>query len=390
MCSEGAPECYRSDEFLEQCKLNVQPSVDIWSFGAVCSEAAVWVVLGISGLTEYRSQRKQEICGKNTSQDGSCFHDGDNVLKTVEAMHGRLLNRGEVRPGDHVTKPVVDQMISSMLMEEPDGRQNAIWLWKRSRKISNEAQSKLQEPTKQSTTSDVSVVATSRMSVAYGPPPNFPQYRPNPQVPGQSSSFIQTPTRRSDTWHEQSTRGSGSLHGSPSPPITTRQPLGASPPLESYHDFREQPDVYGTTSGGDATLQTTNQLHYSPPNGLRPRLESNPRHSKIDSVPTVYENFYPEKISLSGEASQGSPPKTPTPPLVTNAIVTETAAKTPPQEIKPEKPRLSYKGAKRTRETGVALPHQSQDLLNDLKNRDHVSSYMNIIGAPLMMCFRCS
>lgn len=393
MCPVGAPECDRSDEFLEQSKLNVKPSIDIWSFGGVCSEAAVWVVLGIQGLVEYRDQRKQEICKKDTLQDGCCFHDGEKVLEAVEAMHDRLLKKGEVRPGDHVTIPIVDQMITSMLMEDPDGRQNAIWLWKRWLKISTEAQSKLKESNHQSTSREVSSmvqymqnfslntqeaplrdihgapVPYNGSSHPHGPPPNLLQYMSNPQTPGRLSSIKKTPTKRSDTWHDHSTKldmTSGSVNGSPSPPIVTRQPLGASPSPETYPGFQEQADIYGTPSEESAiededTLQAVNQLSHSPPNGLRPRLESNPQHSTIISP---------------GEANQKSPPKTPPVLPKANRAVEETAPETSPQEIKPEKPYLSYKEARGIRETRFPLPRRSQDLLNDLKNRDHVSSFL--------------
>ena len=127
ICLIGAPECFRGDESLEHIELKVKPLIDIWSFGGVCSEAAVWVVLGKAGLDQYRLQREEEIRDKHTSQDGRCFHDGENILVTVKNMHDRLLKQGEIRPSDHVTGPVLDQMVVYMLEEDPDGRNDARW-----------------------------------------------------------------------------------------------------------------------------------------------------------------------------------------------------------------------------------------------------------------------
>ena len=229
--SEGAPECYRSDEFLEQIRVNVRPSVDIWSFGGVCSEAAVWIVLGTSGLDEYRYRRQQEIIAKDTLQDGSCFHDGEKVLETVEAMHQCLSGREEVRQRDHVTKPILDHMVTSMLEVDPEVRQNAIWLWKKWQKILREAQSELgvsHQPytpyQKDSAVAKAQIIGqnspdihqqTSHKAVepsdgnphpnTHSPPPNYPQYSSNFQKPGRPSGK-EVHMGRSDTWHEHNTR----------------------------------------------------------------------------------------------------------------------------------------------------------------------------------------
>lgn len=270
----------------------------------MCSEAAVWVVLGISGLIGYRGRRQQEIYERGTSQDGSCFHDGEKVLKTVEAMHDRLVKGGEVRPGDHVTKYVLDQMVTSMLEEDPDGRQNTIWLWKRSQKILKEAQLELKKSNKQTapihmdpqfsnkkaqfvglnkpkTTPPASYGAAQPYSQdpsAHGPPPNYPQYSANFPLPS-----------RSDTRHEHSTKpdiAASPLYGSPSPPIAIRQPLGANPPLDTYPVFQEQAEFRVSASDETATLhgenswQSVNPVSYSPLNGSR---DSSPLESA--SVP---------------------------------------------------------------------------------------------------------
>lgn len=316
--SKGAPECHRSSEFLEQIKFNIKPSVDIWSFGGVCSEAAVWVVRGMSGLMDYRNQRKQEICEKGTSQDGSCFHDGEKVLTTVEAMHDRLLNKGEVRPADHVTLPVLAQMVDDMLEENPRERPDAIQLCRKSDRILAKAQSKLQESNQQTPLRYVDSMAYSTQIVSQNmpmtPPPtenaqfvseNMPMTPPptshravpphsdgppprlksgsNDQPTGRTSSVKQVPTRRSGTWQEDSTTldmapgplHGGPLNGSPPPRRATRQILEASPTADNYFALKEQPETgarafHGTATGhGEEGRQNFNPRSYSSPNGPR-------------------------------------------------------------------------------------------------------------------------
>lgn len=300
--SVGAPECYRSDEFLEQIRVNVKPLVDVWSFGGVCSEAAVWVVLGMSGLVEYRYQRQQEIVGKKTIQDGPCFHDGEKLLEAVEAVHDRLHKRGEVRPGDHITKPVLVHMVTSMLDEDPDTRHNAAWLWRYSRKLVKEAQSKLEAPDQPQTPTkkDATISKAQHFGQnppdtpprtsynasqpyngdphAYGPPPNYPQYNSNFQTPGRPLSGRDFPKRRSDTWHEYNTRTEmipGSSNGILSPPVAIRQAPGTSPPPDSRPTFQEPIEISAmgpnetATRPGGTQWHNTDGLSYSPLNAPR-------------------------------------------------------------------------------------------------------------------------
>ena len=290
----GAPECDRSNEFLEQTKLNVRPSIDIWSFGGVCSEAAVWVVLGWQRLIEYRSQRRHEIYSKGSLQDGSCFHDGEKVLKTVEIMHDRLLTRGEIRPRDYVTGPVLDQMVTSMLEEDPDGRQNAIWLGKRSQKILRKAHQKLAEsaqpvsprqehsagqrdqfleprmPDTPPRTSHGAAQPYNGSSLPHGPPPNDPKYSSHALLPERSSSVKQMLNKRSETWQDRTNTpdmAPGPVHGHSSPSVTSHQPIQASPPLVRYLDSQEQAEPQSAAS--DEGAFAFDPLSYSPLDGPR-------------------------------------------------------------------------------------------------------------------------
>lgn len=369
ICSKGAPECHRSDEFLEQSKLNVKPSIDIWSFGGVCSEAAVWVVLGMSGLTEYRNRRQQEICEMDTSQDGSCFHDGENVLKTVESMHDRLLKRGEIRPGDHVTKAVIDHMISNMLTELPDTRQNAHWLWKKCRYILREAQLELKLSSSRTSlgriepmtneaqffTQNISNMPPQTLqevlqpyngnSHPHGPPPHTPRYSSNPQVHGRPLPTKDTLMRRSDTWHEHSTNtdlAPGPTHGSSSSRIN-----------DHHSNYQEQSEAHATASDetavghGEHDWQGVNNFRYGPLNGSR----------KVNSRESVLASHQKKDDHSPPGTGSGAPPRP-----------NMTAAGPPSLKTKPSKPYLSYKVAKEIRERHANLQPAEQNLLNDLRS----------------------
>lgn len=444
MFSKGAPECHRSDEFLEQIKLNVKPSVDIWSFGGICSEAAVWVVLGMSGLNDYRRRRQQEIRERRTSQDGCCFHDGEKVLETVKLMHDRLMTKGEIRPGDHVTKPVLDQMIPCTLEEDPDLRHHAMLLWKRSKKIMHEAENKLKTSNQRTNPRESDAVGSNAerydtvMPItpthknvqvyhentphAHGPPPNRSRHSDTVGTLGRPLSLERRLERRSDTWHVTNTTPNmafSSLDGSPSPPMANHHSLGASPPVEMYSDLQGRPELYGTTPdetvlvlGGEALPAVRSLPHNSyngsrnahqsvrdfpPPennidaesyvalqslpvpfrsNGtaLEAQREKDPPHSNLARGSMGYEPFPTATDITSGKASQRPPPQSPTGPRMANKPPAPPAVETTAETGKPQKPFLSYESAKQIRLNRGALLTDHQALLNDLKNRDHVSS----------------
>lgn len=450
MCSKGAPECHRSDEFLEQTRLDVKPSIDIWSFGGVCSEAAVWVVLGMSGLNRYRHQRKQEICERRTNQDGCCFHDGEELLETVDTMHHRLLTMGEIRPGDHVTGPVLDHMVRYMLQKDPDMRDDAVKHWKNSKRILEEAEKKVEKLHKQINPRE-SYPAGGSNSQDYGrimpttpPQPshetgqashdNTPPHAPGPPPknrPRQGSNNVtsawspypeQRLGRRSDTWHVGPNSNSSELAS----PSIINQPLKASPPVE------ERPELFGTNSDEAMTVfdkqnrYANESMPFSsrelrnepqsvrefPPaeNNVDARYSNGGRHSVpvsirsdgsapvsfqgdgtavgthlekasqasnlLPSESTGYENNPTVTDITSNKANQRPPPKLANAWSTSNPPSAPTPTELPVPTTKPEmpeKPYLSFEDAKKIRIERRGLPPEHQDLLNDLKHRDHVS-----------------
>lgn len=135
----GAPECYRWDPHTERARLDVEPSIDIWSLGCVFSEAAVWVVSGMDGLQRYRLQREEETKCLGDFKDGDCFHNGEDTLNAVESMHISL--REDTRSSDHVTDAVWNSMIKEML--EMSDRPSTKQLLLKSRRILRDAEAKL-------------------------------------------------------------------------------------------------------------------------------------------------------------------------------------------------------------------------------------------------------
>jgi hypothetical protein len=320
----------------------------------------------MSGLVDYRHQRQQEICERATSQDGICFHDGEKVLGTVKNMHERLLRQGEIRPGDHVTRPVLKQMITDMLDEDPDLRLDAIKMWKKSQKILDEAEKKLEKsnqqinlsesvpvgsnaqyydpfmPTTPPQTSYGALQASHGNTHSHGPPPTRSRHSSNYATSGRPP-FLEQRLGRSGTWHGHhfiSDMASSSLHGSPSPPIANHRSLGPSPPVGTYSDVQERSELHGATFDPSNSLKNDRQSVRDFP----------PSENNIDAS---FLNF-PQPAPMTFQDNR-------------------TPVELPALTKKPEKPYLSFESARQIRIQRGTLRREHQDLLNDLKNRDHVS-----------------
>ena len=66
---------------------SVNPSVDIWSFGCVLSEAIVWLVGGYSLLKDYRQERYEKTAAISGHQDHCAFHDGNGGVSRLPSVH---------------------------------------------------------------------------------------------------------------------------------------------------------------------------------------------------------------------------------------------------------------------------------------------------------------
>jgi hypothetical protein len=137
----GAPECCRTDDILWKSNIEVKQNVDVWSLGAVFSEAAVWLVENFEGVDEYRRARRAATREYPSFEDSDCFHDGEKMLDVVRQWHRRLPEK--FRSYDVITSPVLT-MVEDMLMDAPS-RANTNFFWRKSQNLLREARSNLAE-----------------------------------------------------------------------------------------------------------------------------------------------------------------------------------------------------------------------------------------------------
>ena len=400
----------------------------------------------MAGLTEYRNQRQQEVAEKHTSQDGRPFHDGERTLTKVEQMHERLLKEGEVRPGDYITKLVLKDMVDSMLSDDPDGRENAIVLWKRSQKclekgkqlknfdqrqrppIGNLIASNLQvfDQRAPERSPEVSYRAAEQLNGlphGHGPPPFDPQYSANHQFNGQSYSPQQPLKKRSDTWHDpSSTRGivSGLHNAGLSSPTFPPQFARAGSTMDNYpvpgEHMNTRPTIAEETTDrvdgdmwqGARSLESEPVPQHDPGDSPPPESRTSPKsytsrqmRSGAGLEPIYLQGiqesspFEPPPNSDAQFSNTGSIPKDPvlSQPMPKNASSGGVIRRSPPHasalnapisKPNPTRPSLSFAQAKKIREKRAFLPDDARQLLRKLKDRDHVRYYPASRFPPLM------
>lgn len=136
---EGAPECYRHDTTNPATRRQVTPGVDVWSLGCILSEAAVWLVLGLTGLQQYRDLRKLNA-KEHGIEDLDCFHNGEVILRCVEERLQKLPSN--LQRCDIITEPVLTMIKDHMLLPRQHRRSaNTLW-WKSSKVLKDSASMK--------------------------------------------------------------------------------------------------------------------------------------------------------------------------------------------------------------------------------------------------------
>ncbi|KAK5655735.1 hypothetical protein OQA88_5272 [Cercophora sp. LCS_1] len=107
-----SPESYRDDGIMEA----QSPRCDVWSLGAVASEALVWSIQGESGRRKYQQQRRQQT--RQTSLEGGynegSFHDGNCRLPIVDEQHQaalKLVDDDENDPSPIVSSIILERML---------------------------------------------------------------------------------------------------------------------------------------------------------------------------------------------------------------------------------------------------------------------------------------
>jgi hypothetical protein len=180
----GAPECFTSSNDESQTSRStpsITQDVDIWSLGCIYSEAAMWVADGHKGILDYRRQRISEasqVARFNVAQrDVDCFHDGERTLTSVLVAHRDVDQR--LRRADHITKDVLDAMVTEMLWDED--RPSAKALWRKAELVLGRAHQKLASST-----------GNSR-AMAYPSPPLPNQSSPHPSLERSGSDRSRPP-----------------------------------------------------------------------------------------------------------------------------------------------------------------------------------------------------
>ncbi|KAK9796180.1 putative Protein kinase domain-containing protein [Seiridium cardinale] len=97
----------------------ITPGADIFSFGAVLSEAASWV-MGGQPLREQYLQRRKSAHAKlkrfpRTGYEG-CFHAGMERFSVTEEMHSQIKTHCKDHGYDHVTPKILDIVQNHMLL----------------------------------------------------------------------------------------------------------------------------------------------------------------------------------------------------------------------------------------------------------------------------------
>lgn len=103
---------------------------DVWSLGCVLSESVTWVVLGSSGVGQFRDLRLNAIrhqfknCNPQISSNRGVqydsFHTGEQVLSEVKEWHEFL--RQARRRNDILTDRILDLVDQHLLIAEPNAR----------------------------------------------------------------------------------------------------------------------------------------------------------------------------------------------------------------------------------------------------------------------------
>lgn len=130
-CNIGAPEYSFNHAFQPTVRPQVSAKADIWSLGAVLSDALVWSISGEPGRQQYLEFRRKAIAELGhikTKGSEACFHDGEAVLDAVPKFHAKVLT--DKRRDDHISEQM-SKLILSELLRHADSRVSADTLMSR-------------------------------------------------------------------------------------------------------------------------------------------------------------------------------------------------------------------------------------------------------------------
>ncbi|KAK3645604.1 hypothetical protein LTR56_009044 [Elasticomyces elasticus] len=136
----GAPETYTHTSSPGSPKNGLKKGIDIWSLGAIYSEAAVWAVMGSDGLRDYRCQRQAATSSLPDFHVDDCFHDGKRRLAVVDKQHDHVLGEHDRNSSDEslirrAARQIWEVLIQNMMDARPSHRHPALVLSEKSDEV---------------------------------------------------------------------------------------------------------------------------------------------------------------------------------------------------------------------------------------------------------------
>ena len=101
--------------------------------GCVISEVVTWVSQGLEKVLDYRRRRLEEVHQLTGRREESFHDDWGNLLQTVGVVHNE--NVRNCRRNDELTEPIINGLVSEMLLNSDELRPNARYLYKKSKRI---------------------------------------------------------------------------------------------------------------------------------------------------------------------------------------------------------------------------------------------------------------